>query len=130
MPLNKETKLNHPLRTWRLSQVSLVDDLFFASSSWISWLFSLNQSLFFLMVNPRTSSDVCRMALFSGSQSISGEVSSEQSLFSSLDFRPAWNSAFTSADWSLFRLNFFFGGGPLFLGLGLKCNLSLQCTKQ
>ena len=49
------------------------DDLFSVSSSWISWLFLSSHSLFFLVINPRTSSDICRMALFSWSQSISGE---------------------------------------------------------
>ena len=88
------------------------DDHFFAISSWISWLFSSNQSLFFLVVNPRTSSDVCRIALFRWSQSVSGEVFSGQLLISNLDCNPAWKSAFTSTDWSLFRLNFFLGRPP------------------
>ena len=74
------------------------DNLFFGSCSWNYWLSSWNQSLLFLVVNPRTSSDVCKMALFSWSRCVSGEVSYGLSPFSSLDSRSAWKSTFTSSD--------------------------------
>ena len=101
-------------RTWRLSQIGWVGWSLFASISWISWLFLSNHYLF-LVVNPGTSSDVCRMAFFSCSQSVSVDGYSGQPLFSSLGCRPAWKSAFTSADWSLFWLNFFLETLPFFV---------------
>ena len=65
-----------------------------------------------------TSSDVCRMTVFS-SQSVSGKGSVGQLDSSSFHCRPAWKSALTSADWKLQILNFFLLGPP-FSGLGLK----------
>ena len=103
-------------------------DLFFASNSCISWLFSSNQSLFFLEANPRTSSDAMAIKNFKWSHIFSREGSAARLGSSSLDCRFDWKSAFISANCRPLMLIFLHCVPPL-LGFGLKRSCSLKRTK-
>ncbi len=65
-----------------------------------SKLLSLNQSLFFFVVNPRVSSDVCRTTVLIWSHSTSGArgESARQMGSSSLDHKLSWKTALTAPD--------------------------------
>ena len=72
---------------------------------------------------------ICRIAVFSVAQSVSGQGSVRQSVASNFDWRLDWRTARTSADCRLLTWSFFFGGPPRF-GLGLKCRLGLHRTRR